>query len=376
MSPNEAADFWRYQIGVNAIPADTRNKKPLVDWKGFQTNPISEEQHIRWKDQSAFNQGIAIIAGPVWHNPDKKGKYLILVDFDNPKAIDELCIIFNCSLKEISKRIIVEQHRDQPNRAHLIFYATHQFPKKGPTVTKPSDKSKHAYTEPPAIEVTRMLYCSPSVHKNGENYQIIGTEEPKTMDEMEKHLQDILKKYDIKYPSGNDNNDSQVNQPINDNQTPMSDLFREGIKIFEGQNRHEALMRVMEHVILHNPFIDEESKQKFCENWNEKHCEPPLDKKEFSRQWKTAVGFVDHIKKQRAREQFEINQRRKREQVEEALAKSQERENEKKNPLRAGVLARLNEEGLGHYGYGQLSSLGALYKRVRAAFFKCETCGR
>jgi hypothetical protein len=27
---NESADFWRYDIGVNVIPADTVNKRPTV----------------------------------------------------------------------------------------------------------------------------------------------------------------------------------------------------------------------------------------------------------------------------------------------------------------------------------------------------------
>jgi hypothetical protein len=29
---NEYADFWRHDIGVNVLPADTKNKKPLVTW--------------------------------------------------------------------------------------------------------------------------------------------------------------------------------------------------------------------------------------------------------------------------------------------------------------------------------------------------------
>jgi len=375
---NEWADFWRYKIGANVIPANTRQKTINLRWKKWQNEPISEEQHERWKQGGAFNDGMAIMAGQVWHNSEKNDKYLVLVDLDNKQAIYELGKIFNCSLKGISKRIIVEQHRDQLNRAHLIFYATHPFHKKGHTVTKPSDTSKHEYIEPPAIEVTRLLYCSPSPHKAGENYEIIGTREPETMDEMEKHLQDICKNYGIQYPGGNVNHtDDAMNRTVVDhNQTPTRELFRPGIKIFEGQNRHEALMRTMEHIILHNSLIDQESLWRFAEDWNNQHCEPPLDSREFSKQWKAAINFVERIKRQRAKEQFEINQRRKREQVEEELAKTQERENEKKHPLPVGVLARLNEEGLGHYGYGQLSSLGALYKRVRAAYLKCDTCGR
>jgi hypothetical protein len=29
---NEYADYWRYEVGMNVIPADTRNKRPVVQW--------------------------------------------------------------------------------------------------------------------------------------------------------------------------------------------------------------------------------------------------------------------------------------------------------------------------------------------------------
>ena len=33
-----------------------------------------------------------------------------------------------------SKSVIVEQHKDAPDKAHIIFYATHPFPKKSSDV--------------------------------------------------------------------------------------------------------------------------------------------------------------------------------------------------------------------------------------------------
>jgi hypothetical protein len=41
---NIGADFWRYQIGVNIIPANTKEKKPLkgVKWDIWQDNPIGD----------------------------------------------------------------------------------------------------------------------------------------------------------------------------------------------------------------------------------------------------------------------------------------------------------------------------------------------
>ena len=62
----------------------------------------------------------------------KKDLYLILVDLDNQIAIDEFVTRngVKTSLSELAKKVIIEQHMDQTNKAHLIFYATHPFPKK------------------------------------------------------------------------------------------------------------------------------------------------------------------------------------------------------------------------------------------------------
>ena len=64
------------QIGVNVIPADTKNKKPTVEWLQYQDNPISEWQHEKWKSENAFSRGMAVIAGKVWHRQNKEGLLL------------------------------------------------------------------------------------------------------------------------------------------------------------------------------------------------------------------------------------------------------------------------------------------------------------
>ena len=94
---------------------------------------------------------------------------------------------------------------------------------------------------------------------------------------------------------------------------------------------------------------------------------PPLDKSEFSRQWKDALKFVDKINRDRAIEQYQFEERQKRELAEQELANSEKRQKENENPLRIGTLARLDEEGKNHYATGQLSSIGMLYKEVRSA---------
>src|SRR5690242_13850165 len=104
-SINESADFWRYDIGVNVIPADTTNKRPLVAWSEWQDRSIPEELHNAWKGQGTFSKGIAILPGKVWHRQAKKDLYFTFIDTDTQKAIDELCARGSkiTSLQELSK---------------------------------------------------------------------------------------------------------------------------------------------------------------------------------------------------------------------------------------------------------------------------------
>ncbi len=181
MSMNEGADFWRDEIGANVMPADTKNKRPIVEWEQFQNKPIPKELHEYWKKENMFKDGIAIIAGKVWHvNVKDPNNYLICVDLDNKKAIDEFCTRNDVMtpLSELAKTMIVEQHDDEPNKAHIIFYASHPFKKKSSdTVTKSDKLDKN---EIPAIEIKSsgdhgILFVTPSPLKNGHNYRIIGT---------------------------------------------------------------------------------------------------------------------------------------------------------------------------------------------------------
>lgn len=89
---NDWADFWRYQIGVNVIPANTRKKETYESWKEWQDKPISEDLHNEWKKSGVFNNGLAIILGKVHHNRQKEGLFLIGIDCDNAKAIEEICL--------------------------------------------------------------------------------------------------------------------------------------------------------------------------------------------------------------------------------------------------------------------------------------------
>ena len=216
-SMNEWADFWRYTIGVNVIPADTWNKKPIVEWKPYQDKPAPLEIYEYWKRNNMFEKGMAIIAGKIWHNDSKRNLYLILVDLDNQKAIDEFCTKNGVMtpLTEFAKNVIVEQHKDAPNKAHIIFYATHPFPKKSSDAVTTTMSQKLDSNQVPAIEVKGsgehgLLFVTPSPHKDNYNYEIIGTNEPTIVDAFETHIENICSKYGIPYLNGNGNGMAMV----------------------------------------------------------------------------------------------------------------------------------------------------------------------
>ena len=118
---NGWADFWRYCIGVNVIPADTWNKRTFVEWKQWQEQPIPEALHKEWKEKNAFKDGIAIIVGRVWHRADRLGYYLAAIDADNLKAMGELCMREGkrLTLAELAQKTLVEQHPSNPDKAHV-----------------------------------------------------------------------------------------------------------------------------------------------------------------------------------------------------------------------------------------------------------------
>ena len=180
---NEWADFWRYNLGVNVIPANSRRKRPLVNWKEFQDKPIPEGLHNQWKNHSSFDNGIAIILGKVWHRNDRQDYYLNCIDVDNLKAIQELFTRNGkaTTIEEFSKKTIIEQHRDNPNRLHLYVYTVGI-----PLRNKSSDVGRLSdNVDPdtiPAFEVKAsshlLSFCCPGIHKDGHKVEIIGTREP------------------------------------------------------------------------------------------------------------------------------------------------------------------------------------------------------
>jgi phage/plasmid-associated DNA primase len=117
---------------------------------------------------------------------------------------------------------------------------------------------------------------------------IIGTNIPALSNDFEKKLDNILSKYGIPYL--NNNNESGNGDAA---KIPIEELFKPSFKVLEGHNRHEALLRVMESLITRNRnILSSDQIKNLCHEWNNKTCDPPLDDKEFEKQWKCATKFI------------------------------------------------------------------------------------
>lgn len=297
---NAWADYWRYVVGVNVVPMITRFKTAheKLRWTDWQTKPIPEEQHEQWKSEGKFNQGMAIICGTVWHNPEKRGLYLNGIDADNLPAVNEFCNYKGkqFTVQELAAWTLVEQHDDAPHKMHIIVYSEKPFLVKGSSNNSPAFKAGIEADQIPAIEVkssnTTFLFVSGSPHKGSATcpYKIVGTREPAVCDDFQNHINNICTKYHIPYlDADNGNGKAQI---------PIEELFEEDFEIYENNNRSEALMRVMESLIKNNRgILSEETLKHISRMWNEKHCKPPLDDKKFYGQWQDAKDFIARVKK-------------------------------------------------------------------------------
>lgn len=283
---SEWADFWRYEIGVNVIPANTKYKKPIVAWTEWQDRAIPKELHEQWKREKQFDNGMAIVAGKVWHNSLKAGLYLCAIDCDNKKAIDEM---MPKGTLEYAQKTLIELHPDDSTKCHIYFYTTNPVPKKSSDMVNPKQSQQLKNNEIPALEVKGdgkhgIMYVTPSMHKNGSRYEIIGVETPVILNDIGIVIDIICKKYNMGYLENVKNNSSLI---------PMNELLDDMAEIQEGHNRHLALLRYADHVYkMAQPSTTDKIIFEMLAAKNKIMCNPPLpddDLTKIQEQAKTKV---------------------------------------------------------------------------------------
>jgi len=285
---NEWADFWYYTIGITPIPIFSKNKndhtKPLskVKWAKYQTIELDEKIFEEWKSQNLFKDGIAIIGGFVYRGKNK-GKYLIMIDCDNQKGIDELSP--KGGLKIMLERTLVEQHKDRADKAHIYFYSEKPVHKK-------SSSGNESSKGHPAIEVKGdgkhgIHIVSPSVHVDGSPYEItsIGIT-PAFVISLEEQIQKICDKFGIKYLDDESKFEYQ--------QTQASKFMSVNFRIGESEGRRPALLSVCGHWFWERQerLNDEETYNEvlsLSDEWNKLHCTTPLTDSQIKKQCSDAL---------------------------------------------------------------------------------------
>ncbi len=64
--PNpEQLNFWFYSIGVNIIPFNSLNKKPLINWKECRDVLFPIKVYEKWKQDCLFEKNCAAITGKI-----------------------------------------------------------------------------------------------------------------------------------------------------------------------------------------------------------------------------------------------------------------------------------------------------------------------
>ncbi|MDR4491935.1 MAG: bifunctional DNA primase/polymerase [Candidatus Nitrosocosmicus sp.] len=281
----EYIHYWYYEIGVNVIPADTKDKSTNIEWSNYK-NSLTEDQLNEWITKDSFRNGLAIIMGKI-HRGRYKGKYLCCIDIDNEKGINEFLSRFGSldTLEKLAEKTIIEMHMDNKNKCHIYFVVDKPLSKKSGIKSSIGNNITVPAIEVKSLSDHGIMFCTPSPHKNGHFYEIIGTKTPSILNEensqiLENVLNDIYNQFDKNFRN---------DKPL----TPIEDLFDEDFVIYEGNNRHEELLRAMESLISRlSSILPEDEIKQIAESWNQKHCKPPLDNREFERQWHDAKTYI------------------------------------------------------------------------------------
>ena len=285
---NNTADFWINDVGANPLPVDTRKKKISVSWKEDQDKSIPIELHEYRKRNGDYNNGLAVMTGKI-HKGKNEGKYLIGIDCDNLKALEEILTRDGkkITLQELANWTRVEQHKDDLNKAHIFILSTKSFKNKGRDPKFPEL----------AIEIKcdhLTIFTAPSIHQNGYPYEVLGVKEPILCDDFEIHLDNIFKKFNIEYLEQNNNNISklpdELRKLVHLLEIPKDFQFR----INEG-SRHTTMVSFANGLLFgyrFNTNVNNDLLKTFFYEVNDKICVPPSPENEIQQIWKDAMEFV------------------------------------------------------------------------------------
>ena len=304
---NEWADYWRYEVGVNVIPANTKYKTTSIHWQKWQNVPIPEDLHVYWKDNNVFElEGMAVMLGNILHNKKKKDLSLFCIDLDNKKAVES----FSKDWDKVKSNTLCEWHDDNPNKIHVYGYSHKIIPNKSSDRHDSELSDKIDKNEVPAFEVKGdashgIMFCTPSMHAKGKPYHTGECIEPKIMDGIEDRINDICKEHGLVYLDANgqhghglDTTDSKwyeksVSRGERGYLVPMEELYDDKIQVNEGHNRSLALLRWADSVAAQTKGLTQNVLVQLVMAKNQTMCSPPYPESKAASIAKQAFAFVE-----------------------------------------------------------------------------------
>ena len=286
----ERIDYWHYKQKVNVLPANYLTKRPVSveGWKFYQTNRVSDEQLEKWKKEGRFRQGFVIMPGKTYNeiNP----LYLVCIDCDEQKAIDEILSIDKelGSIDSLSKNYLVEQHDDNPNSMHTLFFSPIPF----------RSKAKDGIIGLEVRSNEKLLVIpAPNLHKDGCQWKIKGITDPPilTIDQAKTWLSDldnICIKHGLRYL---DQKKAEKVDSINEMIKNLKIDKNSDYRIYEGE-RHSRLITIANfllHTHLKRDLSNLSKLKNFFDDIVQVFCHPsPLPETEQDRIWDDSVNHV------------------------------------------------------------------------------------
>jgi hypothetical protein len=125
---NYWANEWKNIGGPNVIPMN--GKAPSIgEYKNLLNKPVDQILHDYWIKNDFFKNGIGIVNGRCWHNKYKQGLWIHTIDVDSEIGKNLVLNLFGVqTLEELSKKGVVEQHKGDPVKFHLIIFTKGELP--------------------------------------------------------------------------------------------------------------------------------------------------------------------------------------------------------------------------------------------------------
>ncbi|HEX6671462.1 MAG TPA: bifunctional DNA primase/polymerase, partial [Nitrososphaeraceae archaeon] len=291
-------DYWFYTVGSNIIPIKFKQKKPhLSTWKEWQNKAIPVEVYEKWKKDGLFKGGYGIFTGTLWRGPNQ-GKYLVCIDIDNKKGLEEF-FSFNpleCNnINDLASKTLVVQHEDAKlDRAHIYLVTDKPIAKKS-GISGVVNKNKEENLGIPAIEVksnsTTYMVGPECMHQNGFFYKITGTNDIKVLGQEETTIiEDMLNRIYQKFTK----NKKHYQNNNNSHLPTIKEMDEDDYEVIEGNNRHMHVLRKLDSWYSRsNRTLTFKELIERANLWNQRHCKPPLDNSVITELTNQAMGWIE-----------------------------------------------------------------------------------